>query len=391
MPEFPVPISNGGVGGRIQKHYLNWTLITEDQFCLDVVQNGYKPQFKVKPPLVKNPEPFEYNLSSEQKVALDHEINHFLEHDVIERVENINSPGFYSCLFVRPRSNDSPNRWRCIFDISRLNKFMKAPKFTMESPNTIRKLFKLDHYCVKLDLSDAFLHVPLHPAYRRYMRFFHRGVAYQFKTICFGANFSPFIFSYLINITLRFFHSMCIELAAYLDDCYAQHPVPDTLSLQINYVIQVMSHLGWTINFDKSITEPCQIMDYIGLHTDLQLGLVYPPMDRWNKIQALCQYFMTLSSTTAKLWSSLLGLLTSCQDLTYMGRLWLRPLQNHVNSQWKDRTNLHTQITVTNQCKQAIAWWMDYHNVMDGVPWTFPPPELTIFTDSSQEGWGGGT
>ena len=178
---------------------------------------------------------------------------------------------------------------------------MVAPKFKMESASSIRKLLKINSYCVKLDLSDAFLHVPLHPAFRKYMCFFHRGKAYQFKTICFGANFSPFIFSYLINITMRFFHKLCIDLAAYLDDCIAQHPVPATLSKQIHYVIQVMSYLGWTVNMEKSITIPQSLMDYIGLHIDMELGLVFPPMARWMKIQSICQYFLQLNSTTAKL------------------------------------------------------------------------------------------
>ena len=346
VPNFPIPISNERVGGKLHFYLKNWEKITQDSFCLSVIKDGYKPVFKDKPPLVRNPQPYTYDLSEEHLKALDTEVENFLHNNVIEEVKDLNSPGFYSCLFVRPRSNDSPNRWRCIFDISDLNTYLVAPKFKMESTNTIRKLLKIDHYCVKLDLSDAFLHVPLHNSFKKYMRFFHRGKAYQFKTICFGANFSPYIFSYLINIVMRFFHKCNIEIAAYLDDMYSQHPVPATLKHQIFFVAKVLSYLGWTVNFDKSITDPQQLMDYIGLHINLRSGLVFPPADRWQKIQTLANKFLALHTATAKQWCSLLGLLTSCQDLTQMGRLWLRPLQTHLNAFWKKQkksapTNSH--------------------------------------------------
>ena len=389
LPNFHQPISKGGVGCKIQRHYFNWTQITQDEMALEVVRNGYMPKFKEHPPLVSNPEPFEYNSTEIQKIAIDHEIQHFLENGVIEPVTDLTSPGFYSCVFVRPRSNDSPDRWRLIFDISTLNQHLIAPRFKMESPSTVRQFLKLNAFAVKLDLSDAFLHVPLHKSFRKYMRFFHRGIAYQFRSICFGANFSPYIFSYLINTVMKFFHKLSIDICAYLDDMLSQHLVPSTLVQQIHFVVQVMTSLGWTVNLNKSILDPRQLMDYIGLHISFTQGLVFPPQDRWEKIQLLCQEFLQKSQDTAQNWSKLLGLLTSCQDITPMGRLWLRPLQYQLNSYWINRRNLHTIIPISPNCKTAIKWWTVKEHVMPGVPWTHPDPEFTLYTDSSDLGWGG--
>ena len=389
LPKFKAPDPKGGVGCKIQRHFYNWSLITQDEMTLEVVKNGYLPKFKEKPPLVSNPQPFEYDSSELQKSAIDQEISHFLEHGVIEPVQDLSSPGYYSCVFVRPRSNDSPDRWRLIFDISQLNKFLVAPKFKMESTSTVRNFLRLHNYAVKLDLSDAFLHVPLHKKFRKYMRFFHRGKAYQFRSICFGANFSPFIFSYLINSVMKYFHKLAIEICAYLDDMLAQDLVPSTLIKQINFVVQVMTHLGWTINFDKSILDPLQLIDYIGLHINFMTGMVFPPQDRWDKILKMCNQFLQSQQATAQTWSQLLGLLTSCQDITHMGRLWLRPLQFQLNHYWTNRNNLHTIIPISPDCKTAITWWMNWDNVMQGVPWTYPAPDLTLYTDSSDLGWGG--
>ena len=389
LPQFHPPISNGGVGCKLQRHFHNWTLITNDQMALEVIKHGYLPKFKEHPPLVQNPAPFEYESNETQKLAIDTELHHFLENGVIEPVKDLNSPGYYSCVFVHPRSNDSPNKWRLIFDISNLNKFLIAPRFKMESTTTVRHFLKLNHFAVKLDLSDAFLHVPLHKSFRKYMRFFHRGKAYQFRSICFGANFSPYIFSYLINTVMKFFHKLSIDICAYLDDMLAQHLVSSIMATQINFVVQVMSHLGWTVNLVKSILDPRQLMDYIGLHINFVNGMVYPPQDRWEKIQTLCTQFLAADQATAQQWSSLLGLLTSCQDITHMGRLWIRPLQFQVNQYWINRQNLWTVIPISPECKQAITWWTNKSNVMDGVPWTYPDPQVTLYSDSSTQGWGG--
>ena len=77
LPQFHTPDYNEGIGCKLSAFYENWTLVTQDHRALDIVQNGYKPQFKEKPPLIVHPDPYEYNLSDIQKEALDVEVQHF--------------------------------------------------------------------------------------------------------------------------------------------------------------------------------------------------------------------------------------------------------------------------------------------------------------------------
>ena len=53
LPKFKPPIPNGGVGCKVQRHYFNWTLITQDKMAMEVITNGYLPKFKEPPPLVQ--------------------------------------------------------------------------------------------------------------------------------------------------------------------------------------------------------------------------------------------------------------------------------------------------------------------------------------------------
>ena len=51
----------------------------------------------------------------------------------VELVRNWGSLGFFNWLFLVPKPN---SRWRPMLDLSNLNKFFKAEKFKMETPET---------------------------------------------------------------------------------------------------------------------------------------------------------------------------------------------------------------------------------------------------------------
>ena len=58
--------------------------------------------------------------------ALAYCIQSLLLKNVIERVENVKSLGFYSRLFLVPKPHQ---RWRPVIDLSKLNTFLHVEKF----------------------------------------------------------------------------------------------------------------------------------------------------------------------------------------------------------------------------------------------------------------------
>ena len=80
--------------------------------------------------------------------------------------------GFYSRLFLVPKPHQ---RWRPIIDLSRLSTFLHVEKFKMETPESIRTSLIPGEWVSSIDLSDAYLHIPIHPNSRKYLRFCHRG------------------------------------------------------------------------------------------------------------------------------------------------------------------------------------------------------------------------
>ena len=158
---------------------------------------------------------------------------------------------------------------------------------------------------------------------------------------------------------------------------------------QRDYLLQVLWYLGWLVNWKKSILALLQRTEYLGAEYDSLLLKAFPTQERWLKIQKVIGHFLTLKTAPAKAWCQILGLLTSTQDFTPMGQLAIRPLQFHLNFHWKNhRNNLFFQIPISQNCKTDLEWWLDPQNVLPGVPWVTPPPEVTLTSDASQEGWG---
>ena len=93
---------------------------------------------------------------------------------------NVKFLGFYSPLFLVPKPHQ---RWRPVIDLSRLNTFLHIEKFKMETPETMRTSLIPGEWVLSIDLSDAYLHIPIHPNSRKYLRFCNRS---QVTSLPFG-------------------------------------------------------------------------------------------------------------------------------------------------------------------------------------------------------------
>ena len=120
------------------------------------------------------------------------------------------------------RSRQSPlSQLRLIIDLSVLNHFVYTQTFKMETQRKVKDAIQLNDWAFSLDRTDAYLHVPIHPRSRKYLRFTLRGRVYQFKALPFGLSTSPFVFTHLMNVIATFLRRRAITLHPYLDDWLA--------------------------------------------------------------------------------------------------------------------------------------------------------------------------
>ena len=84
----------------------------------------------------------------------------------MELVQSQKSLGFFNQLFLVPKPN---NKWRPILDLSKLNLFLKAEKFKMETPETIRTSLQQGEWFTSIDFKDAYFHILIQEQSRKYL------------------------------------------------------------------------------------------------------------------------------------------------------------------------------------------------------------------------------
>ena len=392
LPDFePVDFeSDNLVGGRVSRAHFNWPKVTSSPWVLRVVKYGYELEFHTLPPLTSIPIFEELDLPPIQHNAVSEQVSELLTQGAVELAPDPFTPRFYSKLFVREKKTTGPTpEFRLIIDLSKLNEFLIVPHFTMESNRSVRRELRPGHFFCKFDLRHAYLHILIHPKHRKYLSFTHQGKVYQWTCLPFGLATSPFVFTKVIAEIAKFVHKRGITLIQFLDDWIMLCLILKLTYLQRNYLLQILWFLGWLVNMIKSVLEPLQYTDYLGAHYNSITMMVYPTSERWVKIQHAVSLFLNQKWAFARDWCRILGLLTSSQEFTSLGRLSLRPIQFHLNSKWKGhRQNLFHKIFLSPQCREALQWWLNPANVTQGILWTPPPPTVTITTDSSLHAYG---
>ena len=69
----------------------------------------------------------------------------------------------------------------------------------MESLTTLKSLINPGDYMMYIDLTGAYLSVPIHQESQKFLRFIWQNKAYQFKAIPFGLNVAPRVFTKLLK------------------------------------------------------------------------------------------------------------------------------------------------------------------------------------------------
>ncbi|KAG1531065.1 hypothetical protein G6F51_013639 [Rhizopus arrhizus] len=202
-------------GGRLSLFASEWTTLSINDWLLNTIRIGFQLHFHTQPPLSHRPRPIApFNQSQDQ--LLSSEIHQLLSKGAIESVNPQDpSPGFYSSMFVIPKRNGGH---RPVFNLKNLNQYLTAPHFKMETIQDVTRMLKANDWLTSIDLSDAFLHIPVDPTSRRYLRFHWKGQSYQFCTTPFGLSLVPWLFTKITRPILEWARSLNIRISAYLDD-----------------------------------------------------------------------------------------------------------------------------------------------------------------------------
>ena len=229
---------------------------------VEVLRVGYCLPFLSTPPLSNAPLPMpSYSPTSVKGAALEEVTLDLVAKGAVE-LAPLPSPGFYSRLFVVWKTSGS---WRPVIDLSHLNRFVDVSPFQMETIQSVLLSVRQGDWMASIDLKEAYLQVPVHPASRHFLRFVFRDRVYQFKALCFGLSTAPQVFTRVMAPVSAILHSMGIRMRCYLDDWLVQSSSRESLLRDLQTVLHLCHGLGIVVNPQKSNLIPSQVVQYLGV------------------------------------------------------------------------------------------------------------------------------
>ena len=173
--------------------------------------------------------------------------------------------GFFNRLFLVQKPN---NCWRPILNLSKLNLFLKAEKFKVETPDTIRTSLQQGEWVTSIDFKDAYFHIPIQEQSRKYMRFHIQGRTYKFEALPFGLSTAPMDFTVIVKeVKLMAIHKG-IRIHQYLDDWLVRAKSHQICLQHTQDLVKMCQKLGWLVNLEKSELESKQVFNFVGYQFD---------------------------------------------------------------------------------------------------------------------------
>ena len=272
-----------------------------------------------------------------------------------------------------------------VIDLSRLNTFLLVERFKIETPESIRTSLIPGEWVSLRHLSDAYLHVPIHPNSRKYPRFCHKSQVFQFTSLPFGLATAPQVFTMIVKEMKLLALTRGIRLYQYLDDWLIRAQSQEEAQVNTQTVVDLTQPLGWIINQEKSELKPTQLFLFMGYEYHLDSALVKPTQERLFKLQELILHLKSKHVLTAR--CLIIGLLASMEKMVPEGHLHMSPFQFHLKQHWRFPQSLDSLLPWTETISaHLLEWWQNPTNLMKGADLHPKDHSIQLFTEASNEG-----
>ena len=150
-----------------------------------------------------------------------------------------------------------------MIDQTRLNTFLLVKRFKMETSESIRASLIPGKWVSSIDLSDAYLHIPIHQNSRKHLWFFHNSQVFQFTSLPFSLATAPQVFTMIVKEVQLMALTRGVRLHQYLNDRFIRALSQEEAQVNTQTVVNVTQSLGWIINQKKSELKPTQNFSFV--------------------------------------------------------------------------------------------------------------------------------
>ena len=281
------------VKGNLRKNLSFWKTIGASRFILDVVEHGYKLPFEKLPDVVR----LRNNKSAEKHALFVHEaISELASSGRIVQLPS--APQVVNPLSVAVQES---GKRRLILDLRHVNQCLSTKRVKYEDWKIALAYYERQAYMFTFDLKSGYHHIDIFKEHQTYLGFAWRFPAssqdsfFVFTVLPFGLSTAPHIFTKVVKPLEKHWRYSGINIAIFLDDGWSVDKNLQTCRSNARTVRHDLIRAGFVPNDDKSVWEPTQVLDWLGLTWNAAEGTLSIVPRRIQKIFSTIERIIELA------------------------------------------------------------------------------------------------
>eukprot|EP00168_Porphyra_purpurea_P002330 TRINITY_DN1267_c0_g1_i3.p1 TRINITY_DN1267_c0_g1~~TRINITY_DN1267_c0_g1_i3.p1 ORF type:complete len:1085 (-),score=104.85 TRINITY_DN1267_c0_g1_i3:486-3740(-) len=296
-------------------------------------------------------------------------------------------------LWVSPSFFVLGGKDRLVVDLRLINKFIAQRTFKYQRLSRFLSTLLPDEYVVSWDVRDAFYHVRIWPAHRKYFRYVVGGTVYEPTVLPFGMRISPWAWTKVMRPVVAALRRRGHTVMAYVDDfaatgCGARPSSSTSATTGREGVLDLFRALGVHVHPRKGEAIGTRRLVLLGFLVDTHRRLVLLPADRLAKVVGMAKMLLSAAAAHSRrvptrALSRFTGTAVSTTLAVPSARHYLRRLYTAQGGRHSGTT------TLPHGATQDLTWFSHLRqNDCVGRARRGNPTLGDLTTDASPWGWG---
>jgi len=351
-------------------------------WAVNLIQQGHELEWEDSPP-PPNARMEEHASTAAAHAKLATEVQKLLDAGAIRR-SSCREVRLWQRLFAVPKK---PDKIRPIWDCRPLNGFLKKEHFKMEGWGDVETLLRPGDWLTRLDLTSAYLHVPMATSAQPYLGFRFGGQTFICRALPFGLSSSPRTFTKLMRVVVTEMRAMGLRVVVYLDDLLLLASSHEESLAQTRRALDLLERLGFSVNYEKSQTTPTQSLTFLGFVLDSVSMTLGMREDKLNAVLHAISVLMEVQRLSARKLSKALGLIGSMRPVVEDLHLHTLHLSRCVaRTVRRGGWGMSTSLSEGARCE--LRWLLDNLHGKTTRSMVQSMPTVRMRTDACPTGWG---